>query len=148
MFGWFKRWRMNRGRAIFRFWDGQRDRAADPLVVFRALLEHPEFDWEKTPLLLEIDDPKISGDALRVTADAVRKAFGVRDLLDGGLTEGECTQLLIQFTAYIGALKKSTSSPPTSPDATEPKPSERSTTKPSSDSGSTCGASKPVEATG
>ncbi|MCC7424822.1 MAG: hypothetical protein IT428_31510 [Planctomycetaceae bacterium] len=139
---------MNRGRAIFRFWDGQRDRLADPMVIHRSLLEHGEFNWETTPALIDVDNDKISSDALRITADATRKAFGVPELIDGGLTETELLQLLVQFSLYLSSLKKSISPPQTSPAATAPKPSGNSTTKPASDSGSTCDASKPVAVTG
>lgn len=146
MFGFIKRWRMNRGRAIFRFWDGSMDRAADPMVIYRALVEHPEFDWEKTPELIEIDDARIASDATRIEAAAVRQAFGVPSLAEGGLTEAECVQLLTQFTLWLGQKKSSSSPSPTLPAATEPKSSDPSTTKPGLASTSTCSDLKPAAA--
>lgn len=147
-FGWLKKWRMNRGRAIFQFWDGKQDRAADPMVIHRALLAHSEFNWETTPALIDVDNDHISSDALRVTADAARKAFGVPEFASGGLTESELLQLLVQFSLYLTSLKKSTNPPQILPAATESKPSDPSTTKPESVSGSTCGESIPAAVTG
>lgn len=147
MFGWLKRKWRNRGRAIFRFWDGMRERVADPLVIHRALMAHPEFNWETTPALIDVDDDKISTDAIRVTADGVRSAFGVPSLEAGGLTEMELVHLLVQFTSYLADLKKSIGSPPTSPEPTGSAPSGTSTTRPASDSGSTHCASRLAEAT-
>lgn len=148
MFGWLKRKWRNRGRAIFRFWDGTRERCADPLVVHRALMAHPEFDWEKTPVLMDVDDQRVASDAMRVTAAGVRDAFGIPSLESGGLTEAECVQVLILFNLFLDRVKKNIGSPPTSLPATESAFSGTSTTKPASDCGSTSDGPKPAAATG
>ena len=148
MFGWLKRKWRNRGRAIFRFWDGTRERVADPLVIHRALMAHPEFNWETTPALIDVDDQRVASDALCVTAAGVRDAFGIPSLESGGLTEAECVQVLIRFNLFLDGVKKNIGSPPTSQPATGSASSETSTTKPASGCGSTSDGPKPAAATG
>lgn len=122
-------------RDIFRFWDGERDRGADPLSIYRAMLAHPEFVASKHY------DLAIKGDlpAIDITVRAVRELFGVRAWTDShaGLTEGECLTLLRNFFAYLNALKKNGSPPPTLPGSTEPTSLEPTPTITSAKSGST-----------
>lgn len=141
MLNWFKRWQNNRSRAIFRYWDGSNEASADPLAVWRAFRADPEFDAERDIPALQLDDDK----SLAVTIAAVRRAFGLKALEQGGLTEGECIALLYQFIAYVGHVKKNTSQTPTSPPATEPTSSEGSITKPESDCTSTSNAPNSAE---
>lgn len=133
MLNWLRRILINRQRAVFRFWDGAKMRRIDPMVVYYALCEHPEFDWEKTPLLIDVDDTQIMLPAMQMTAAAVRSSFLVGSLEQGGLTDGECVQLLTAFNRYMLALKKSASPLATSPESTEPPASDVSTMKHDSD---------------
>lgn len=145
MFGFVKRWIFNRRRAIFRYWDGSRDRSIDPMVPYRRLISHEEFNWETTPILIEQDDEKVSSEALRVTALAVREAFEVPiHGASGGLTEWECLELLQAFVFSMMGLKKSTNRGVTLQEPTEPASSEQSTTNVRSDFGST--SREPVRA--
>jgi len=145
-FGWLKRRLINRKRSIFRYWDGFRDRIIDPMVPYRRLLSHKDFDWERTPVLIEVDDEKMAADALGLTAIAVREAFEVEPHGDkGGLTEWECLELLQVFVMSMMSLKKSTNPGPISPEPTEPESSEPSTTNARSDFGSTSSAQQPAE---
>lgn len=131
-----RRWLFNRNRAIFRYWDGRKLRRIDPMVVYRRLDSHPDFDWETTPVEVDAPSDAIAGPALAATAEAVREAFEI-PVYDGkrGLTEGELTNLLIDYVEWLNALKKNTSEPPTSPPPTERESSPESTTKPAAVSG-------------
>ncbi len=131
-----RRWLWPHRTGIFAFFDGTRSRRADPMAVSRALFSHPTFSWEDHPKLIDVDDPAVSMDALRITAEAVRDAFTLPSVEDGGLTEIECVDLLASFVAYLASLKKSTETPRNSPELTGPTPSRGSTTKSAADSGS------------
>jgi hypothetical protein len=133
MFNWLRRWKNNRNRAIFSFWDGSQNRAADPLTAWRALRAHKEFDPERDIEGIRQDNEE----SLNYTLAAVREAFGVKAFADGGLTEAETLALLVQFMGYIGQVKKNISPPQISPPSTEAGSSETSTTKPASGSTST-----------
>ena len=133
MLNWLKRWNNNRSRAIFRYWDGSKDIAADPLAVWRALRADHEFDAERDIPAIQLDDDT----SIQVTINAVRRAFKLPAFEQGGLTEGECIALLYQFISYVGYVKKNTSPPPISPPVTEHPSSEASITKPESDCTST-----------
>jgi len=136
MFNWWRRWRANRGRSIFTFWDGSQKRVVDPLTVWRALRADKNFDPERDLEGIRQDDEE----SLMVTLAAVRGAFSVRSFENGGLTEAETLALLAAFVSYIGEVKKNISPPPTSLPPTEsgPSPGEtESITKPNSDSTST-----------
>lgn len=130
-----RRWMQNRHRAIFRYWDGSRLRSIDPMVAYRALDSHNEFDWETHPLLIDPpeDAPKLniklSVEAMGITADAVRTAFDIPQYKNGrGLTEGELVNLLTVFTEWMTALKKNTRPMPISPEPTEPESLDESAT--------------------
>ena len=112
MFGWLRDWRRRKAartsRAIFKFWDGTRTRAVDPMVAYRSLACHPTFIWTQHPKHVERDH-----DALTTTLTAIRDAFGVTPLLpDGnaGLSEGETLELLVSFSDYLARAKKNINS--------------------------------------
>lgn len=130
----------DRERGIFDYWDGKRHRRADPMAVLRSLNDHPEFDLASTPQLAE------SGalEAVKITCDASRAAFGIKTLDEGGLTEVECIDVMVAFFDFCAALKKNSRAMPTSPEPTELPPSDASTIPPGSGSGSI--ASEPTAA--
>jgi hypothetical protein len=137
MIRWFRRWRREQERGIFHFWDGRDERRADPLVVWRELNADPEFSLVKHPELIDAGDL----DAMRIGAAAVRRSLQIPTFDEGGLTEQECLNLLIDFFEYTAALKKNTSPLPTPPSPTEsssplPYAAESSTTKPAVESSS------------
>jgi hypothetical protein len=105
-----RRWYFARGREIFRFWDGRRQRRIDPVMVWRALLAHPRFDLERDTTLLEVG----LDSAWQNTLDATREALGVLPHAEGGLTERETIQLCQSFCVYALELKKNSSPLPTS----------------------------------
>lgn len=112
--------RQQRRRAIFRFFDGVRERRADPLVVLRALAADPRFLLDKHPALAAAGD----AESQHITVAAVRSAFAVqaysytaRDQRESGLTDEESLELLSRFAEFLEVVKKNGSPPPTSPAA-------------------------------
>lgn len=146
---WLRNWWRNRQRAIFHYWDGKRNRRIDPMVVYRRLDEHPEFDWDNdTKLFANIGDERkmlrdAAEEAMQKCIAATREAFAVSafDSVSGcGLTEMETLSLFESFCVYMGVLKKSTGTLPTSPQFTDSV--SESATKNTSDSGSISTASR------
>ncbi len=129
---WIIRWVFNRNRRIYRYWDGRRRRAADPMVVYQRLLSCDDFDIETTPQLAEAGDLE----AAETTADAVRHAFDL-PAFNGweGLTILECMDLLGVYLGYLLALKKNIRHSPTTLSSTG-SPADSASSN-SSDSGST-----------
>lgn len=134
MFNWVRRYFNNRHRAIFKYWDGRKWRAADPLVAFRALMGHSKLTSEHLTLL---QDPSAAPENMAVEAfdvalEATRDVFGITAWTEktGGLTTAETRNLLMGFMGYILSLKKSGSPTPTSPEPTGPTSSSPSSTEP------------------
>lgn len=103
---------------IFVYWTGQKWSAADPIVVFRGLIDDPEFDDETHCPAMDRGDLN----AIGVAARAVRRVFDVPEFSRGGLSERECVELLESYYAFVADLKKSTETPPTSPSPTASAP--------------------------
>lgn len=104
-------------RGIFRFWDGQQDRAVDPFEILRAIENDPEFSLERDGALLVVGDD----DSIQKTVRCVRRAFQVKEFSQGGLLEAECLELIERFYEFLSSLKKNISASPISsrPTATE-----------------------------
>lgn len=130
MIGWLKAKRRNKHRAIFPFWDGKRDRQADPMAVYRRLVKHERFNLQTHPALVEAGDL----DAMECAATATRDAFGIDGFEAGGLTDTECLDLMVEFFVWVDDVKKNISTLPTSPLPTEPEPSAISTGSSGADS--------------
>ena len=100
-----------RQRALFQFRDGTRTRYADPAMVWRALLNHPKYDFASVSKLASEGHP----DESRQLLEIIRDAFSVRPWSESdrtGLTEWETLALLQLFDLYVAALKKNTSLSP------------------------------------
>lgn len=149
MFAMFRRWRDDKHRRIYKFWDGSRTRRADPVDIFFRLQAHPVFNAAVHCKLCDEGDRE----ATVITGAAVREVFGVDgyDPQTGrGLTLGEQLGLLLDFYAYIDTQKKSINSSPTSPSNTEASTSPGSmdaTTSCSSGCGPACSEPIPDGAT-
>jgi len=123
-----------RQREIFTYFDGNKPRSADPIVVYRSLKDDAKFNIDVHPALVDAGD----ADAIGITAAAVRSAFGVKSLDAGGLTEQECISLLLQYFDWVDSVKKKDNQPLTSPPASDTTPlPECSATPTSSPSEST-----------
>ena len=101
MFGWLR----NRKRQLFRYWDGARWRRADPLRLWRRIVN----EWDELRPLLECADTGKEPE----TTQAIQwlcGLFGVSRWSEDnarGLTDAELFGLLEQFYGYLDALKKS-----------------------------------------
>jgi len=134
MLGWLINWWKNRAReksrAIFRYWDGKKERAIDPIVVFNRLDDDPVFVMERHARLIESKNEKEAREAIDVTAAAVCRAFQVSDYNEKakeGLTVTERIDLLTEFLLYADTLKKNINTTPTLPQPTESQSSDTST---------------------
>lgn len=127
MLNWLRRRLINRRRAIFTYWNGQRLVSNDPMRIFRSLLTHPKFDWNQHPQLIDDYGRERESHAEReIVLDAIRDVFHVTayDPDTGkGLTEEETLSLLWSFTHYCNSKKKSGNPSPTPPRSSEPMPS-------------------------
>jgi hypothetical protein len=91
-----------RQRSIFRYWDGRRDRAGDPLAIHRALLTN--FDLEETAKVADVpthEGVKAKGEI----AGQVRTAFGIAPFEAGGLLDAECLELFVRFSGFLKELE-------------------------------------------
>ena len=104
-----RRFFRNRGRQIFRYWDGSRIRYADPIVVWRAFLAHPDFEIERDSALIDLNE---AGAWVRCIA-ATRAALGIALPENGGLTENETYARFQDFCTFAAALKKNINHWPT-----------------------------------
>lgn len=150
MLGWFRA----RRRAIFRFYDGSRDRAIDPLVAWRTMWEHPtcnpNTDFEPAVgIAPDGSSTKYDPAAQDRVLDMARQMFGVKAYSEDnpGLTIEETFALLWRFMNYMNTLKKKPAVLPTPSEPSESGSSNpgNSTTAPVSESSSTSSESKSEE---
>ena len=110
MWGWLYSWFFPDRRLIFTFWDGIRVRKADPLEVTRRLFDPAEeakdFDIEETPQMLKCGVITQELEAFRLIGLAVRSAFDIPPVSQGGLTDMDCWVLLNSLCASNNGLKK------------------------------------------
>lgn len=97
-------------RGIFVYWDGQKKRYGDPIEIIRKLRDDPEFVFDRH--MEEIKEEDL--DAIGIAARAVRRAFDIPTLAEGGLTEAECVGILASNADFGAMLKKNGSGPPIS----------------------------------
>lgn len=109
-------------RGMFRYWDGRRWRAVDPLETLRKFFTLPGYDWDETPELLRSSTATVQLEGIRAIAQAVRTVFDVPAVDRGGLTETGCLDLLTDFRLFMGDVKKNGSLWPTLPQPTESVP--------------------------
>lgn len=129
---WFKR------RELFRFWDGSRKRAIDPITPWSSLLASETLDKDYEFLFSDAPDISDGADeqqleliamdtqnrieATHRIAECVREAFGVQSWNEEtgkGLTVNETLELLASYYEYAHLLKKNTEPSLTSPVLTE-----------------------------
>lgn len=103
LFGWLSQRLWQKRRQIFRFNDGSRVRAVDPIAIAVALKEHKEF----LPRHLT---GAVNGDpeSRKKVADAACDVFGVVpfDGLKTGLTVAERIELMLAFDLWMLTVKK------------------------------------------
>src|SRR5688572_5596938 len=116
MFAWIKSSQERRRlakRGIYRFWDGETWRYADPLRIWQGLFLHPTLNLERDlPFVDTGVEPQTSN-----TLGAISEAFGVQrfdSATKRGLTAWEIVDLVDTFFAWLELQKKSTSPGPIS----------------------------------
>lgn len=114
-------------QAIFRYHDGQRTRAVDPMVVMRKLrrLKDQGIDLVFCEAALrESDDESLCEESWQSIIAAARQVFEIEPLSDAGgkvtgLTEDATYEVFDSFGQFIDSLKKSTSLRQTSPPSSD-----------------------------
>lgn len=155
LFNWIRNKLINRQRMIFEYWNGSFMCRADPIVLFRNLRNHEEFNIDAHLSRSDMLDPfcsvknPIAEEAYGLCVKAAREVFNIPALEEGrgrwGLTEQECVALLKAFLNYALDLKKSfslmqtnsESIPPQSFSSQLPQLPPENDTKPIADSTST-----------
>lgn len=130
-------------RLLYHYWDGQRVVDADPLTLYKRLMEKgPELSID-IKLALSMHPDAVKGHDAAV--NKIHHVFRVKPVDEGGLTELESCALFDHFLLYCEELKKNSSLSPTSwppPGRAASRPGSGVNgrpTQPSSDSGSTGG---------
>jgi hypothetical protein len=125
MFNWIRRCLINRQRKIFRYWDGNQVLYADPLLLWRLIMTHREFDPATHGPAFDRGEEEAYRVVLRCAMDVFQVPLIDRrtkaSLKQPGLTEQELINLFKRFLAYCDDLKKSIRTSQTSP---EPTPEE------------------------
>lgn len=145
MFNWFKK-KNNiasynaykpKERAIYFYWDGKKEVQADPLVLYKKIMDFgPELSVDLKVSTSLSKDASSHHDSL---ISKIRKIFSLTSLEEGGLTEMETIGLLDHFLAYCDSVKKNSSPSVMSSNPTEDSINsflESQPTSNSSDSGS------------
>lgn len=111
-----------RDRMIYTYHDGQKYVRADPLVLYKRVMDvGPELSVDvKVATSISSRAPV----ALTSVVGRVREIFNVKTLADGGLTDVEVLVLLDHFMLYCDALEKKT--PPSATPATGTSPTSES----------------------
>jgi len=141
MWEWFKGLFVRDERCLFRYFDGVKKRAIDPVATYRLLWTTGDCDLladsttARNPLLADgtpfypIAEVYAAEDRLRAMT---RKIFGVQEWAEGrpGLTVDETDALLNSFMAFCADLKKkrNPSRTPSPPTASTVPPSSSDTT--------------------
>jgi len=127
-----------RQRYIYRYKDGDRVVIADPIALFKAVME--------VGPTLEIDlrvAGSISKDASKGHTTAVaklRQVFNLRSFAEGGATDVEVVELFNHFMVYAESLKKNSPTSATSATATSPTSVPSSAASPATPNSSVSGS--------
>lgn len=121
-------------RDIYEYWDGEKDRTADPLVLWHNLFSDEEVD-----LISDLQKAAEGQmEAHERISELVRKTFSVKPYEEGGLTRIELHALAQDFLlVYCEELKKKRGPMPLPLRYLVRLPLGKSTTKPFVDSSST-----------
>lgn len=128
-----------RQREIFRFWDGEKERGVDPLVIWTNL-------WGDDSIDVDVEFKRIANNELESTVEVVKaarnwfsiKPFTVTDSGEEGLTDLEVCDVLRDFLTFVNEIKKKRGplpmpsrlllpQPPGSPSITPPSAASSST---------------------
>lgn len=106
-------------RRIYAYFDGEKTRRVDPLVLWRKVME--KYEDFKVEVKVAFSPSKDAAAAWQQAVGRIRLMFDVKpwdEATGAGLTEDECFDLIDHFTAYMDALKKGSSPMQTSAEET------------------------------
>ena len=100
-------------RVLYEYFDGEKDRIADPCKLYERLYSHPDHDFfmlvedGMNPLLTPEDRVEAATNLIGIA----RSAFGVKDLQEDvedpmGLTDHEVMLLIEDFHSWVEEFKK------------------------------------------
>lgn len=113
-------------RNLYRYYNGTREVAADPLAIQRKLTTFPNFDLVADIKRMQLNNQE-SLLAFGRLLEAARCAFDIlpfsesEDGTQVGLLETETVSLVIDFGNWLGAVKKNIPTQPDSPPISESK---------------------------
>lgn len=130
MLDWLLSWFRRDERCLFRYWDGSRRRAIDPVAAYRLLWTSPDCDLvtdaatARNPLKEDGEPLYPIGmvyEAENRLRSMTRTIFGVKEWTETtpGLTVDETDELLNSFMAFCGELKKKRNTSPIASAPTE-----------------------------
>lgn len=115
-------------RRIYSYFDGEKVVAADPMVLWRNLMEVRGDLSAHLSLAFAPMDSKDKPQAYAKAAALSRKIFSVREFHEGGLTEAEAVNLVQHFWRYCDGVKKNSPPSPSWSAATSAAPAPTSDT--------------------
>lgn len=127
-----------RERLIYKYWDGKKLVSADPLVLYKRMMERgPELSID---IKVSTSASKDAAKAHESLVKGIREVFQVKTLEEGGITDLEAMDVLDHFLIYSEMVKKNSRPSQTLSakleDSVSP-PVDGQATSNSSDSGST-----------
>jgi hypothetical protein len=125
-------------RCIYRYFDGEKVRVADPMILYKRMAE---VSGDLSAYIsLAYSPSKDSRSGWDKMVEKIRWIYDVKPFAEGGLLEGECVTLHDHFNTFCADQKKTMSSSPTT--STESSPSTPSSTEesPSTESTSASGS--------
>lgn len=101
---------------IYHYWDGQKYVNADPLRLFKRLMDiAPELAVDIQVSTSSLAKDKDAIKASDKVAEKLYKIFDVKRVEEGGLTEAKMSELLDHFLLYCEIVKKNSPPLPTMP---------------------------------
>ncbi len=121
-----------RDREIYSYFDGQSVRRADPVALYKKVMEKgPELSID---IKLSNSIHKDAGKGQENALVKIRDIFGLKSFEEGGLTEWEAAELLDNFLEYCETLKKNSSPSAMSSNSSEGSPTTSEAVPPTSSS--------------
>jgi hypothetical protein len=101
---WYRRWRLKKSGALFRYYNGERIVWADVLSLYRRIIHHEADIVSLLPAVDKQEEPETSQ-----FLEAVTQIFDLKPYEQGsekGLTEWEIINVFMSFLEHLDQLKK------------------------------------------
>lgn len=125
-------------RCIYRYFDGEKVRACDPMILYKRMAEVA--GDLGAYISLAYSPSKDSRSGWDKMIEKIRWIYDVRPFEEGGLLEGECVSLHDHFNTFVADQKKTASSSPTMSTEDSPSTSPSTEGSPSTESTSASGS--------